>query len=52
MRCAQYAAAAAAILALSCPAFAASSEAPDAQALAAAKEAYGRAMRDGRVTNR
>jgi len=50
VRFARYAAAAAAMFVLSSPAFAASSEGPGAQALAAAKEAYARAMRDGRVT--
>jgi len=43
------AAAAAAILVLSSPVFAAVSEAPSAPALAAAMAAYGRALREGRV---
>jgi len=50
VRFARYAAAFAAMLALSSPAFAATSEEPGPQALAAAMAAYGRALRDGRVT--
>ena len=49
MRFTPCAAAMAAVLALSAPAFAAGTESPDAQALAAAMAAYGRAMREGRV---